>query len=252
MYKILANTVFLGKDIHFMTECHSTNDLAMEKIKRKEVSEGSIVITQSQTKGRGQRGSQWWTEPGKNLTFSLILRPVFLKPHKQFELSKIVCLALWETLSALDSQIKIKWPNDLLHQSQGKICGVLIENIINQQSVEFSIMGIGLNVNQLDFPFPGVSSLKKISGEEIDLNHLLSELVSKIEKWYLLLKRGDYKFIHGQYLGQLLYFQEWASYNDGETFEGKIIGVNEEGKIIVEKRTGEQVAYGIKEVKLLA
>lgn len=251
MYKILANTVFLGKDIHFMTECHSTNDIAMEKIKRKEVSEGSIIITESQIKGKGQRGSHWWSEPGKNLTFSIILRPVFLRPHQQFDLSKIVCLALQEELSVYDSQIKIKWPNDLFHEKQGKVCGVLIENIINQKCVEHSVVGIGLNVNQTEFPFPGSSSLQNISGQQIDLNDLFSKLISKMERWYLQLKKGDQRAIHEQYLSHLLGYREWAMYDDGEVFEGFIQGMNEEGKIIIEKRGGEHVTYGLKEVKFL-
>lgn len=251
MYKILANTVFLGKDIEFLTECHSTNDRAMEKIKCGEASEGTIIITDFQSKGKGQRGSQWWSSPGDNLTFSIVLRPVFISPSQQFLLSKMVCTALWEFLSAYDSQIKIKWPNDIVHPKSGKLCGVLIENIISQKSVEYSVLGIGLNVNQSEFSFPKVTSMKNLSNTHFSLEELLGILVSKIEKWYMVLRKGEFKTLNEEYLSHLFQLDEWANYDDGEVFKGKIVNINPEGKLIIKKENGEERSYGLKEVHFL-
>lgn len=120
MHKILANTVFLGKDIIYMTECHSTNDVAAAKIKDGTAREGSIVLTDTQTKGRGQRGNRWYSEPGKNLTFSLVLAPTFMAPGAQFDLNRMVALAVKEALSRYSEGIKVKWPNDIVHKDGGK------------------------------------------------------------------------------------------------------------------------------------
>ena len=135
MYKILANTVFLGKDIIYLTECHSTNDEALERLRRREISEGSIIFTDNQTKGRGQRGNVWLSQAGMNITFSLLLKPNFLIPSEQFYLNMIISLSVVELFLGYSDDMKIKWPNDILHQSDGKIGGILIENIINQKGI---------------------------------------------------------------------------------------------------------------------
>ena len=83
MYKILANTLFLGKDIHFLPDCHSTNDMALQALRQNQAAEGSIFITNHQTRGKGQRGNSWETKPGENLTFSLVLQPRFLDLSEQ-------------------------------------------------------------------------------------------------------------------------------------------------------------------------
>ncbi|MBW3467083.1 biotin--[acetyl-CoA-carboxylase] ligase [Arthrospiribacter ruber] len=251
MYKILANTVFLGKDVRYLTECHSTNDLAMDEIRKKSLNEGCIIITDSQTKGKGQRGSQWWSESGKNLTFSLVLKPVFLKPSQQFYLSKMVSVAIHEVLSAYSKLFFIKWPNDILHFLEGKTCGILIENVINQNNIEYSVVGIGLNVNQTSFPFPNVSSLAIVAGTEMRLQDVLEKIVGKIEYWYRVLKSGDYSKIDGKYKSELYQLDRWAYYDDGEVFKGRIKDTSPDGKLIMEKESGEIKSYGLKEVRFL-
>jgi BirA family transcriptional regulator, biotin operon repressor / biotin---[acetyl-CoA-carboxylase] ligase len=251
MYKILANTLFLGKDIHFLTECHSTNDLALEKIRSKEIAEGSIVITDSQIRGRGQRGNRWWSEPRKNLTFSLVLQPYFLDTSEQFELNIIISLAVSEVLSDYLHGIKIKWPNDLFHEEKGKLGGILIENLVNQRGIEFSIIGIGLNINQDMRELPKASSFFSLTGMEWDRWEILKLIISKIEKYYIKLKNGDKSELRKFYLERLYKLDQWSSYDDGEVFIGKIKGINKEGKLIIEKTEGSLNYYGHKEVKYL-
>ena len=251
MYKILANTVFLGKDVIYLTECHSTNDETLERLRKREIAEGSIIITDHQTKGRGQRGNIWQSESGKNITFSLLLQPIFLAPSEQFYLNMIISLALVELLSEYSSDLKIKWPNDILHQTDGKLGGILIENIINQKGIEHSVIGVGLNINQTDFDLPKVTSLKLLARQEQDRWEIFKLLIAKIEKRYMALKKGELKKIKADYLANLYRMGEWFSFDDGEVFEGKIKGIDQNGKIIIEKRDGEVCLYGLKEVAFL-
>jgi BirA family transcriptional regulator, biotin operon repressor / biotin---[acetyl-CoA-carboxylase] ligase len=251
MHKILANTIFLGKDILCLPECHSTNDSAMQRYKQGLAREGSIIITDKQTKGRGQRGNQWYSEPGKNLTFTLVLSPLFLDASEQFELNIIVTLAIQEVLSQYVPGIKIKWPNDIVHEDGEKLGGILIENIVSQKGIEIALVGIGLNINQVEFAFPGPTSLARLSGGIYDKEEVFKLIVKSIETHYMRLKRGERRVLRQSFLQHLFRFNLWASYDDGENFEGKIIGITEEGKLILEKEHQVRNQYGFKEVKFL-
>lgn len=251
MYKILANTVFLGKDVIYLTECHSTNDEALERLRRREIAEGSIIITDHQTKGRGQRGTIWQSESGQNLTFSLLLQPNFLAPSDQFFLNMIISLAGVELLSDYVGDLKIKWPNDIVHQTDGKLGGILIESIINQRGIEHAVVGVGLNINQTEFNLPGVTSLGLLAGQQQDRWEIFRLLIAKIEKRYMALKRGELNKIKSDYLANLYRLGEWFNYDDGEVFEGKITGTDDYGKLAIEKRNGMVCCYGLKEVGFL-
>jgi BirA family transcriptional regulator, biotin operon repressor / biotin---[acetyl-CoA-carboxylase] ligase len=251
MYKILANTLFLGKDIVYLTDCHSTNDEANNRLVHRTVSEGSIIITDNQTKGRGQRGNQWISEPGKNLTFTLILQPSFLIPSDQFYLNMSISLAVTDFFDDYVQGVKIKWPNDIFHTDSGKLGGVLIENSISSFSIESSIVGIGLNINQVDFTVPNATSLTKLTNQNFDLWELFRLLVMHIEKRYLELKKGMHSKILSDYLNKLFRYEEWAKYEDNAVFIGRIRGIGKDGKLIIEKENGFVNHYAFKEVKFL-
>lgn len=251
MHKILANTIFLGKDIHFMTECHSTNTIAAEMIKNGEAIEGTIVITERQSKGRGQRGNKWYSEPGKNLTFSLVLTPLFLDATEQFELNMAVSLGVHEAISAYVKSTKIKWPNDFVHMDQGKLGGMLIENQVSNKGIEASIIGLGINVNQSDFPFPNASSLANVAGAPIDMEEFFKVLIKEIENHYLLLRKGQKPYIRSNYLDRLFQRGEWGMYDDGQSFMGRIEGVTPEGKLMIQKQGGMVKCYAFKEVTFI-
>jgi BirA family biotin operon repressor/biotin-[acetyl-CoA-carboxylase] ligase len=251
MYKILANTLFLGKDIIYLTDCHSTNDEALERLRKRIVAEGSIVITGNQTKGRGQRGNQWFSEEGKNLTFSLVLQPKFLVPSGQFYLNIAISLSILDFLSEYIQGVRIKWPNDIVHISDGKLGGILIENSITQSALESSIVGIGLNINQRDFALSNACSLALLTGQEFDIWELFRGLVKHIETRYIQLKNADTTKLKEEYLLNLFRFDEWSDYEDNEIFKGKIEGITEEGKLIIEKESGLIQQYAFKEVKFL-
>src|SRR5690554_2985837 len=251
MHKILANTLFLGKEVLHLPECHSTNDVALQKYRNKEIYEGSIIITDKQTAGRGQRGNTWESEIGQNLTFSLVLTPHFLDPRAQFNLNIAISLAIQEALMRFATNIQIKWPNDIVHSSLGKIGGILIESTIGGRGLEVSIVGIGLNINQTNFSFPKACSLANICGYMLNRNDILEAVITRIEYNYLFLQQDGAGALRNRYLKNLFQLKEWSTYDDGKIFRGKILGITEEGRLIVEKANGPINLYAFKDVRFL-
>ena len=249
MYKILANTIFLGKDVLFLPECHSTNDKALELVRSGKAKEGSVVITDHQYRGKGQRGNIWLSQPGHNLTFSLILQPKFLDISEQFFLNMMVSNAILRVFQDYIPDLKVKWPNDLVVEKKGKLGGILIENIVGSKGWEYAIVGIGLNINQLEFNQPSAVSLAQLTQNKFDLNELFRLIVGALEQAYIQLKKGKMQEIRAEYLRNLYLREEWSEFTKGEfSFEGKITGVSKDGKLQIEHKTGEQEEFGLKEV----
>jgi BirA family biotin operon repressor/biotin-[acetyl-CoA-carboxylase] ligase len=252
MYKILANTVFLGKDVHFLPECHSTNDKAFQLIKEKKAQEGTIIICDHQTLGRGQRGNSWVTQKGLNLTFSIILRPVFMDISEQFYLNMAVSNSIRSLFQEYIPMARLKWPNDLIVPDYGKIGGVLIENIFSGDGWEFAVVGIGININQLKFQSPKATSLGRITGNQFDLLELFRLLVTQLEQGYLKLKRGKWAEIKSEYLHYLYLKDQKSLFKDARgEFEGSISGISKEGKLEIELENGLVEIFGLKEIVFL-
>ena len=251
MYKIPANTLFMGKNLVFVPECPSTNSLALQISQQSPVNEGTLVITDHQTAGKGQRGNVWEAEPGRNLTFSLILKPGFLAVNKQFFLNIAVCLALKDYLREKTSgNIYIKWPNDILvHQK--KISGVLIANQLRGTAIAHAIAGIGLNVNQKNFQTASATSLALVTGKEHQLNEELPLILGFMESRYLQLRAGHYGPLMNDYLDGLFRRHEKHSFSsDGGVFEGTIVDLDERGGLRI--LVGDELrVFGVKEVAYL-
>lgn len=248
MHKILANTVFLGKDLQILTDCHSTNETALSLVRSGKAAEGTVVLALNQTRGKGQRGRQWYAAPGLNLTFSIVLRPEFIAVNQQFVLNMAVALGVHKGLSEFVSGLSIKWPNDFLYEGGKKVGGMLLENSVRGKRLLLQVAGIGINVNQLEFPVPQAVSLAGISGNTFSLDEVLSAILQSVEVYYLRLKAGEWEAIHKEYLGQLYRFGSWATYNDGELFTGKITGVGEDGRLQVRKQNGRVACYDLKQI----
>ncbi|HSF55878.1 MAG TPA: biotin--[acetyl-CoA-carboxylase] ligase [Algoriphagus sp.] len=249
MYKILANTIFLGKDVLFLPECHSTNDKALELIRCGQAREGSIIICAHQTRGKGQRGNTWESEPGQNLTFSLVLKPGFLDVSEQFFLNMMISNSIRKLLQDYLPSLQVKWPNDLVVPDKGKIGGILIENILSSTAWEFAVVGIGLNINQRQFGAAKATSLALITGGHYDLQELFRLLISHIEQGFISLKKGKMEEIHSDYLQHLFLKDQWAFFKENDTqFEGKILGVGRDGKLQMRLRDGSIRSFGLKEI----
>ncbi len=221
---------------------------------KKQLHEGAIIITKHQTKGKGQRGNQWNSPDGKNLTFSIFLKPHFLKASQQFELNRMVSLALFDVVKNLsaDAKVFVKWPNDLILNKR-KVAGILIENSINQSGISESIIGIGLNVNQTDDLLPTATSLAKQFEKEFELEKVLLDIVQRLEHYYLILRSGDFRFIHELYESKLYLKDKVAYYEDSiGKFNGIIRKVHPDGVLEIEDESGIHKKYQFKEVRLLS
>lgn len=249
MYKILANTLFLGKDIHFLPDCHSTNDMALQALRQKEASEGSIFITNHQTRGKGQRGNSWETKAGENLTFSLVLQPKFLDLSEQFLLNMAISNAIRRCFQEYAPGLLVKWPNDLVIPGFGKIGGILIENLVGTKGWEYAVVGIGININQNEFVSSQATSLSIVTGNSYPLEELFKLLIVHLEQAYIALKKGKNAVLTQEYLQHLYLIEKWAVFKVGkQELEGKIIGLTETGNLLLELPSGRQQSFGIKEI----
>jgi BirA family transcriptional regulator, biotin operon repressor / biotin---[acetyl-CoA-carboxylase] ligase len=251
LYKIPAKTLFLGKNVVFVPECHSTNTLALELSQQPSVPDGTIVITNNQTAGRGQRGNTWQTQPGKNLTLSVILKPAFLQVKDQFYLNIFTALAVQDAVQErAGASVSIKWPNDVLVAGR-KICGILIENQIRGSQVSISVIGIGLNVNQQEFSNPNATSLASVWGHELDLETILHHLCECLEARYLQLRQASNSQLLKAYLEKLYWLNEKHVFeSNNKEFEGTITGIDVRGKLLV--ASGDQtLTFDVKEIRYI-
>lgn len=234
-----------------MPECHSTNSLALELCQQSHAPEGTLVITDRQTAGRGQRGNTWEARPGMNLTLSVIVKPTFLAIKDQFLLSMVTSLAIHNYLTeTCNEAVYIKWPNDILIK-QFKICGILIENQLVGEQLTNAVIGIGLNINQRQFAVSGATSLSLVMGNDFDLQDVLDGLLSHLESRYLQLRQGKMKLLKEDYTKNLYRFNEHHTFQSGhEQFQGKILGVDEQGRLRVLIRDQEK-DFGIKEISFV-
>lgn len=248
------NTLFIGKVLHELEAIGSTNQYALDLLTKSKPSEGTVVITQNQYAGRGQSSNHWESEASKNLTFSLILYPTFLIARQQFYLNQAVSLSVLKTLQfCIPKKCSIKWPNDLYVEDR-KITGILIQNALRGSSLQSSVVGIGLNINQEIFTSnaPNPTSIKLETNKEFTLEAVLNYLCQQLEKYYLLLKSGRFQILQQQYQESLYRLNELHLYKrkDGSLCKGTILGVTETGllRLKTEKKV-EQFAF--KEIKYL-
>lgn len=236
MHNFQPKTLFLGKNIVYLPSCHSTNDIAAEKIQNESIFDGTVVITSDQTAGRGQRGNSWEALPGQNITMSVILKPDFLSASSQFQLNIAVSLGVHDFLSRyIPEGLSIKWPNDI-YVGNRKMGGILIENTLAGSRISHAIAGIGLNINQLSFSDSKAISLRLATRrDEFDLEQLIGELCVSLEKYYLQLKNGHAATQKKQYLQHLFRYQENHYFKkDGIRFIGKIVDIASNGMLMIE------------------
>jgi BirA family biotin operon repressor/biotin-[acetyl-CoA-carboxylase] ligase len=224
----------------------STNDYLKLRFRESVLPQFYTVVTINQTAGKGQMGSGWESEPGKNLTFSMFLK----NDHglNAFEVNKLTTVILASFLNALGSiSVKIKWPNDILSVDK-KIAGVLIENSFVGTLLQHSIIGVGLNVNQKLFKnLPHASSLKNITGESYDLDAMLSRFISYFKTQYtdpapLISKYED--LLYG-------YLEEKTFEIDGVLHKATVNGTDEQGRLKLLMSDNKTRVFNIKELSWL-
>jgi BirA family biotin operon repressor/biotin-[acetyl-CoA-carboxylase] ligase len=240
--------------VHTLTETGSTNQYALELLSKETLPEGTVIITNKQTAGKGVDGSEWESEEGKNLTFSIIIYPYYINADLQFYLNKAISLGVYQLVtSKLGDGVSIKWPNDIYFK-QGKIAGMLIQNGIQGSKFSYCVAGIGLNVNQVVFSVKAENavSLKMISGIDYDLDNLLKDLYTGIWYYLDLLKSGQLRELDLEYLKALFRFNEPADYIiKGKLIRAKISGVGRMGHLILEISPGKTMECDLKEVEFV-
>jgi BirA family transcriptional regulator, biotin operon repressor / biotin---[acetyl-CoA-carboxylase] ligase len=243
----------IGNQIIRIPSTESTNNYANHQIRQESINEGTVFLTYDQSAGRGLMNNSWESEPGKNLTFSIVLCPEFLEIRRQFMLSKVVSLGVYRAINKYVADLKIKWPNDI-YVGNLKLGGILIENSIMSGLIKNSIIGIGINVNQMVFRSnaPNPVSLQLLTNQHYDVEQILSEVLEAIDDYYHQLKSGDFAAIDMDYLSALYRLNEIHGFNsENQEFQGEIMGVNEIGQLQIRKSTGELCEFHFKEVEFL-
>lgn len=248
------NTLFVGQVLYDLPHVASTNDHALLVLSKSKPPEGTVISTFCQTDGRGQIGSKWESEPGKNISLSIILHPDFLLAKHQFQLNQAISLAVCDFVkNYIERGVSVKWPNDI-YVRHLKIAGILIQNTLSNNYIRSSVAGIGININQTYFLTapPNPTSLKLETQAEFDLEDIVMTLCQYIESRYLQLKSGKIVPLQRDYLRYLYRFEMPALFQrpDGEIFQGTITGVEESGQLRLAVQ-GKTEVFNLKEIKFL-
>ncbi|MDZ4204851.1 MAG: biotin--[acetyl-CoA-carboxylase] ligase [Bacteroidales bacterium] len=238
-----------------LSEVSSTNDYALKLIRSGQPVPDTIINTVEQSAGRGLDKSQWESQPGMNLTISILIQPGKLNPSKQFLLNQITSLAVRDLLNSKiqHQKVSVKWPNDVYIDDK-KAAGILINNIISDDRILWSVIGIGVNINQEKFLSDSLNpiSLKMLTGKEYDLSVCLEELENSFSKWYHHLKSLQEKIIHNHYIHSLYRYGHYASYlYQGKNIIARITGLGDYGCLELEKNDGVKISCDLKELVFL-
>ena len=227
----------------------STNNFALTLKGSQLFKEGLVVISDFQKNGRGQILNGWESDKGMNLLISIVIEPN-INICSQFDISKIASLSVMDSLFNLALAPKIKWPNDILVRKK-KISGILIDNIVSGNRITHSVIGVGLNVNQVLFNdyLPKATSLCLECGKKIildDIKYILLKNITNRLKSYRMGSNFDKEYLEGLYQKDSIALFS-TTY---ETFNGIIRGVSERGLLIVE-RNGYLNYFDLKEIKMI-
>ncbi len=252
-------TLFTGQQVTVFKTVESTNTCLSNLLSQQRLPEGAVIMADEQTSGRGLANERWLSEAGKNLLMSVVFYPSFLSTQNLFMLSKAFSLGVYDcvkdllTNSSENKFVKIKWPNDI-YVGDKKLCGMLIENSIRNPNVNHTVLGIGLNVNEEDFPvaLQNPVSLKMILGKELEMIACFTALCNALESRYLQLKAGHADQINEEYVSALFRFGEFHEYESNHgRFKAKLTAVADDGKIFLKRETGLIEKYDFKEVKFI-
>ena len=236
-----------------LSAINSTNDYLKELVAKQVVTNFTIVVAESQLKGKGQMGSVWVSEVGKNLTFSILIKDLIVDVKQLYTLNIVISLAIISVLEQYKiPTVRIKWPNDIMSGNH-KIGGILIENSFKSNGEVFSVVGIGLNINQINFEnLPNASSLKLKTGQDYPIEELLQELCQSI-KQFVLKMNFDSESIWNLYHQKLFKIGVPMAFEDknGMKFMGIIQQVSQQGLLNILLENDAVVQFGIKEVKML-
>lgn len=250
----MENNLFVGKVRYHFDTLPSTNDFLVELLAKSKPPEGTTVWADNQTAGRGQYGSRWYSAPGQNLLVSVLLYPTWLKASNQWLLSEAIAVAIRDAVADLTQlPARIKWPNDV-YLGERKTAGLLLQCALNGAHVQHAIAGIGLNVNQTQFPpeAPNATSMALACGQPFNRPAVLERLLWSLEQRYLQLRQGQTERIRRDYRNHLFGLGQRRRFArpDGNTFDGIPQDVLPDGRLIVQTDQGSAV-FDVKELTWL-
>jgi BirA family biotin operon repressor/biotin-[acetyl-CoA-carboxylase] ligase len=247
------NTLFVGQQLIRLNSVDSTNNYALKMLRSGSVLEGTSIVCDFQTGGKGQRGNTWHSEEGMNLLFTVILHPVFLEAEEHFVLTKLSSLAIQKYLQdKILAPVRIKWPNDIF-VNDSKIAGILIETVLKGNKIGSAVIGIGININQAIFPEVNkkVSSLKLETGQYQNLQFAFEEICRNIESNYLRIKANKNE-LDRVFERNLFGLNKWKNFViNGENTELMIKGVSKRGRLEAINRKNELFKFDFREIQFM-
>lgn len=245
------SSLFKSRQVIKLPKVNSTNTY-LSQLERP-LPDGSIVWALDQTNGRGQGKNVWNSEPGQNLTFSIVFYPTFLSAYQQFYVSKVVALAVSDFISLYTDKVSIKWPNDI-YVTNKKIGGILLEHVIEKTYIKQTIAGIGININQAKFSgsLPNPVSLYQLSNQKFNIEEMLGEITDLMDYRYSMLKNNELSVIDKNFNENLFQYLKPSLYiANGATFEGTVTGVEPTGELIIKDKAGKIRRFLHKEVEFI-
>jgi BirA family biotin operon repressor/biotin-[acetyl-CoA-carboxylase] ligase len=245
------NTLIVGHKIIRLDKVDSTNTFLSENLNNSDFFEGIIVVANQQLKGRGQGQNIWLSKDGENLLFSILLKPK-CDLNYQYHLNQLIANSICQTLKLYGLDSQIKWPNDILVKNK-KIAGILIENKIKGKILDSSIVGIGLNIEQSEFPKELVNPTSMLLElqKNIDKDDVLNSFIIQLEKNYFQFKRKEFDLINKEYQSNLFGKNKKISFLiKNKRVEGVLKLVNNQGQLVVEINDALQ-NYSNSEIKII-
>ena len=243
----------IGNQVIKVKSIDSTNNYAAKLLNQTKVPFGTVIMAHYQTNGKGQRNTIWSSNGGDNLLMSVLLDLSFMHSEKIFFLSKSIALAIRAAVvDVIGIESHLKWPNDVLIDNK-KIAGVLIENQWKKSNIVSSVVGVGLNVNQVDFQESfSATSLKKITNKNYNVDNILKVLCKKLNKYYDQLVSLKYDNIDLEYHQHLVNNNKFCEFEENNmVFSAKVKGVNQQGELMLEFTNGDVKSYGLKQITQL-
>ncbi len=241
-----------NKPIIHLTETDSTNKYAMQLLKDNPT-DGTAIVADYQTGGKGQSQNSWHSDPAKNLLISVIWKNVVLKADENFYLTKAVTYAVHQFLKqCFNLDAMIKWPNDMVVNDK-KIAGILIENTISGTSIKASVIGVGINVNQANFPadLPNATSAHLLNNQVYPIAVIQELFLGYLQQGYQLLKLKQHNRLTDFYLKHLYRLNEKHQFIvDKNKIEATIVGVDRWGKLII-LHNSEFKSFNNKEIQFV-
>ena len=240
----------LGKKIIQIESVDSTNNYIANLINVGKIQHGTVILADEQISGKGQRGSRWLSNPSENLIFSMFLDTATLSVNHQFILTEFVSISVCNALKKVGVNSVIKWPNDIFVNKK-KIAGILIENQIKGSNLNGTIVGIGLNINQIHFGDLNATSIKMEKGVFFSVQEFVFLLLNEMNVIWQYIQENNFKFLEKEYLNNLWLLNKKSIYSDvnGE-FEGVSVGIDEIGRLIIE-RDDNLFHYDLKEISFV-